>query len=326
MIKINFFGTNEFAKTILEGLIKSSDFEIATVFTMPDRPVGRKQVLQKSPVKILAEENGLKIEQPENLKNYSLLSAPYSLNIVCDYGIIIPKEILETPENGSINIHPSLLPLYRGASPIQSVLINGEKETGISIMLMDEKMDHGPVLAQKTFDINPNDTYNELHSKLALEAQILLNKTILKWVDNEIKPMEQSHTEATFCKEFKKEDGKINWNASALEIYNQYRGMINWPGVFTTLNGKRLKLIEIDILRDITTNDDEENLRDPCLPDRQASTPVGMTTVQENKIFVSCGDGNLIEILELQLEGKTQMNAKTFLNGNKDLDRTFLSS
>jgi len=308
MIKIIFFGTQDFAKTILKGLIESSDFEITTVFTMPDRPAGRKQVLQKSPVKILAEENGLKIEQPENLKEYSLLTIPYSLNIVCDYGIIIPKEILETPENGSINIHPSLLPLYRGASPIQSVLINGETKTGITIMLMDEKMDHGPVLAQKTFDINLNDTYNELHNKLALEAQILLNKTILEYTNNEIQPKEQDHTKASFCKEFKKEDGEINWQKSAIEIYNQHRGMIKWPGVFTFLNGKRLKILKMKLEENIKNEKDKN----------------GSVLVINNRLFINCGDENLIEILELQLEGKKPITAKEFLNGNKKLENEIL--
>ena len=312
MIKINFFGTHEFAKTILEALIKDSNFEVGTVFTMPDRPVGRKQVLQPSSVKLLAEEHGFKIEQPTSLKEYAIPSASVSLNIVCDYGIIVPKNILDNPKYGSINIHPSLLPLYRGATPLQSALVNGEKKTGITIMLMDEKMDRGPILAQKEYKIDVDDTYLELRNKLALEAQNLTILTCLDWVNGKIKPTTQDDSEATFCKEFNRVDGKIDWNKNAEDLYNQYRGMTPWPGVFTFLNGKRLKLIKLSLPKKILNQ--VQSLPSTRLGDDK----VGQIKIKEQKVFVYCGDVKLIEILELQLEGKKPLDAKTFLNGNKD--------
>jgi len=145
MISINFFGTHNFAAGILQAIIDSGLFEIKTIFTAPDKPAGRHQEIHKSAVKILAEKYGLPTEQPVTLMNYELRIKNYELNVVCDYGLIIPKKILGAPKFGSINVHPSLLPKYRGASPIQSVLLNGETATGVTIMLMDEKMDHGPI-------------------------------------------------------------------------------------------------------------------------------------------------------------------------------------
>jgi len=296
---------------MLEALIEAGDFEIQTVYTMPDKPTGRKQELQKSPVKILAEKHKLKIKQPTSLKNLQSSIFNLQLNIVCDYGLIIPENILNTPTYGSINIHPSLLPKYRGATPIQSTLINGELETGVSVMLMDEKMDHGPILAQKTIEIDIEDNYTSLHEKLAKTAKNLLPETIFGYLAGEITPKTQNHSEATFCKEFKKEDGKINWDKSALEIYNQWRGMIEWPGVWTELKSKRLKIIKLKLTE---------------LFAHSYELDQGEIKVDKDKIFVGCGDKKLIEIQELQLEGKKVMGAKEFINGNQNLDKATLSS
>ena len=159
-IKINFFGTHQFATTILQGLIDSPFIKIAKVITMPDKPVGRKKELQSSPVKILALEHDLKIDQPEKLKDYNIGDSEYGLNVIVDYGMIIPQNIIDTPKFGSINVHPSLLPKYRGPSPIQSVLIDGQTKTGISIMLIDKEMDHGPILAQFSYLLYINSGYH----------------------------------------------------------------------------------------------------------------------------------------------------------------------
>ena len=153
--------------------------------------------LQPSPVKILAEKHQLKVEEISTFKNYELRITNYELNVVCDFGLFIPRDIIVAPKFGSINIHPSLLPKYRGATPIQSALINGEMETGVSIMLMDEKMDHGPILDQKTVLIEIDDTYTKLHLKLANLAQILLPEALLGYLAGEITPKQQIHGEAT---------------------------------------------------------------------------------------------------------------------------------
>lgn len=294
MTKIIFFGTQEFGKGILEALIKSSDFEIVAVFTQPDRPVGRKQEIQKSPVKILAEDHNLKILQPESLKNYEIPNLGADLNIVCQYGLIIPQTVLDSAKHGSINIHTSLLPKYRGASPIQSAIINGEKETGVTIMLMDSKMDHGPILAQEKLTIAPNDNYLTLSDKMLPVACELLLKTIREYLAGDIAPQEQNHEQATLCKMFTREDGQIDFNKSAVEIYNQFRGLNPWPGVFTFYDNKRVKLLNIKPV--------EKNIEP------------GKFVVENGRLFIGCTEGAL-EIFELQIEGKKSMNAKAFING-----------
>ncbi len=294
MISIIYFGTHNFSATILESLIKSSLFDIKLVITQPDRPVGRKKEIQFSPIKILALKYNLKIDQPETLKNYSLpIAADY--NIVCQYGLIIPDSILKSAKKSSINVHTSLLPKYRGASPIQSALINGETETGITIMMMDEKMDHGAILKQEKISIIPDETYLQLSERMSLLSAELLIKTIVDCLDEKITPQEQNHNLATFCKELTKEDGRIDWTKTANEIYNLYRGLTPWPGIWTEWNEKRLKLLEI----------------------KPAVTTVenGKIIMLEDKIFAGCGQNTAIEILKLQIEGKNAMNAKEFING-----------
>ncbi len=294
MTKIVFFGTQEFGKGILEALIKSSDFEIVAVFTQPDRPVGRKQEVQKSPVKLLAEDHSLKIYQPESLKNYAMPDLDADLNVVCQYGLIIPQAVLDSAKHGSINIHTSLLPKYRGASPIQSAILNGEKETGVTIMLMDSKMDHGPILAQEKVVIAPDDNYLTLSDKMLPVACELLLKTIREYLAGDIAPQEQNHEQATLCKMFDREDGKADFTKSAVEIYNQFRGLYAWPGIFTFFENKRIKLLNIK-------------------PVEKKLQP-GKFVAENGRLFIGCAV-NSIEAFELQIEGKKPMDAKAFING-----------
>jgi methionyl-tRNA formyltransferase len=298
MISAVYFGTHHFSAHILESLIKSGIFDIKLVITQPDRPVGRKKEIQASPVKAIAQKYNLKIEQPETLKGYAL-SESADFNITCQYGLIIPKAILETAKHASINVHTSLLPKYRGASPIQSALINGEKETGITIMMMDEKMDHGDILRQERVNIDSNDTYAELNEKLLAIAPQLLIQTVSDYVEGKITPQIQNHDEATFCKEFTREDGKIDWNKTGEQIYNLDRGLTPWPGIWAEYDGKRLKLLEI----------------------KPTSVHVeqGKITPQQDKLLAGCGQNTAIEIIKIQLEGKNSMNAKEFINGFKNI-------
>ena len=300
-LKTVFFGTHEFAATILKELLASDFLSIDLVLTQPDRKVGRKQVIEESPVKKLASARKLSIDQPESLKNYSLHFTP-DLNIVAQYGLIMPKKIVESPKFGSINVHGSLLPKYRGASPIQMAIVNGEKETGITIMQMDEKMDHGPILTQKSLPIDEDDNYTALSHKMAVMGSKLLIDTIPKYVSGIIKPQPQEG-EPTFTKLLSKEDGMVDFKKTTDEIYNQYRGLTPWPGIWTTWNGKRIKLLKIS-----KSNTD---------------LSAGRVTVDNKKIFIGCSVGS-IEILELQLEGKNPMDAKAFLNGFKNFDGTNL--
>jgi len=303
-VKIVFFGTHSFASVILQSLINDKRFEIEKVITQPDKPVGRKQILQKSPVKILAEENGLEIEQPENLKNYELKTLNPELFIVAQYGLLIPESILNIPKFGTINTHTSLLPKYRGASPIQSAIFNGEKETGVTIMLMDKGMDSGPILNQETVGILPDETYIELDVKMAQIASRLLLDTVPKYIEGIIKPQTQNEDEITFCKKLDRADGKINWQNSAQQIYNQYRAFTPWPGVWTIWNGKRLKLLKI--------KPSDKKLE------------AGQVIIDCDKIHIGTSDTSL-EIVELQLEGKPAMKAQVFINGYKNIDKEKLS-
>ena|SRR3989338_8604092 len=297
MIPIIFFGTHQFAAAILESVIKSGMFDIQPVVTMPDRPAGRNQELQKSSVKIIAEKYNLKIDQPPTLKNYILPDDNYSLNIVVDYGMIIPQSIIEKPKYGSINIHPSALPKYRGASPIQSALMAGEKETAITIMLIDDQMDHGPILFQEKITIEKDETFPDLYARLALRSSQLLLDVVPRYIEGKIRPIPQNHEMATFTKILTREDGKIDFKEkNADEIYNLYRGLTPWPGIYTIWNGKRLKLLKI------------------IKSDKKIAS--GDLAVAGKQVFFGCKSGS-IEILELQLEGKKAMIAMEFANGFK---------
>ena len=310
-MKTVFFGTHNFAATILEGIINNPLFDIQLVITQPDKPVGRKQELQKSPVKLLAEKHGLPITQPVSLKSYALHPAPedighmtYDVGICAQYGLIIPEDILNAPKHGIINVHTSLLPKYRGASPIQSALINGEEETGVTLMKMDAGLDTGPILWQKALKIEPNDNYTTVEEKLAKIAILGLTEAIPAYVAGTLSTTPQDNAHASICKELTREDGRIDWSKTAQQIYNQYRGLTPWPGVWTVWNDKRLKLLQI--------NPSNKTLQ------------TGQVLVEGDKIYIGAGD-QAIEILELQLEGKQKTSAKDFINGYKSIDKVALS-
>lgn len=298
-IKTAFFGTQDFAATILQGLLDSDFVSVEMVFTQPDRKTGRKQAVEESPVKKLAKKYNIPVEQPETLKDYSSPLTPYSIGIVAQYGLIIPKKIIDSFPKGMINVHGSLLPKYRGASPIQAALVNGETETGVTIMVMDEKMDHGPILSQAKLGIDTVDTYTSLASKMAAEGLILLLNTLPEWLSNQLNAQPQDESQATFTKLLTKEDGLVDFNKTNDEIYNQYRGLTPWPGIWTIWNDKRLKLLKIRKSEKIL--------------------PAGLVSATEQKIFIGCGSGS-IKVLELQLEGKNPMDAKTFLSGYANIN------
>lgn len=299
-IKIIYMGTPEFAVPAFDTLVQNG-YKIITAITAPDKPVGRKQILTPPPIKIETEKNNIPVLQPEKIKEQKWTEKIKELNpdliIVCAYGQIIPKEILDIPKLGSINIHPSLLPKYRGASPIQYAILNNEKETGVTMMLMDEQMDHGPIITNHKIQITKHKiTYKELEKELAELGAKLLIEILPKWISGEIQPQEQNHDEATFAKIIKKEDGKINWNESAEKIDAKIRAFNPWPGTFTNFNGKILKILETE------NAESEENL------------PIGQVFKIGNDIAIKCGNGAL-KIKSLQVEGKKPMDIKNFING-----------
>jgi methionyl-tRNA formyltransferase len=293
-LKVVFFGTHDFAAEILQGLLDNPSLSIELVITQPDKPVGRKQELQKSAVKILAEKHGLKVEQPVSLKNYELGTKNCELGVCAQYGLIIPQNILDTPQLGILNVHTSLLPKYRGASPVQMALVNGETESGITIMKMDAGMDTGPILLQKSVEIDLNDTYLTLSQKLAKTANFALLEAINGYVSGEIIPQPQDNEKATYTRILTREDGQIDWSKKRQEIYNQYRGLMPWPGVWSMFGDKRIKLLKIR----------------PA----ELMAETGKWKQEDGRLYVGCTGGS-IEILELQLEGAKAMDAKTFING-----------
>lgn len=295
-IKIAFFGTHKFAQKILKSLLNKPNFDIKFIITTPDKLVGRKQELQKSLVKILAEKHQLVVYSPENLKNFEF-EEEIDLAITAQYGLIIPKHLLEKPKFGIINIHTSLLPKYRGASPIQSALLNAENKTGITIMKMDVGLDTGNILKQKEIDINPDDTYMELDEKLADLAISFLEESILDYINGKITETKQDASQASFCKQLERNDGKIDFKQEKLaEIYNKYRAYYPWPGIWTVWQDKRLKLLKIK--------------------PSQEKIEAGKMTVINNELFLGTKD-KAIQILELQIEGKKNMDAHIFINGYK---------
>jgi methionyl-tRNA formyltransferase len=223
--------------------------------------------------------------------------------VVAQYGLIIPQHILDAFPKGMINVHGSLLPAYRGASPIQAALMAGEKTTGVTIMIMDAQVDHGPILAQTSVAVDPNDTFTTLAQTMAAAGSKTLLDTLPKYLAGEITPQEQDHAKATFTKLLSKDDGKIDFTKSAETIYNLYRGLTPWPGIWCTWNEKRLKLLKI--------RPSEKNL------------PAGEACIENKRIYIGCGQ-NSIEILELQLEGKTTMTAEVFANGYQNFNKTVL--
>ena len=240
--KIIFFGTPEFSAIILDKLINSPFCTIAVV-TAPDKLKGRKQILTPSQTKELSIKKNIPVFQPVFLRNNPQIIKELSnlkpdLFIVAAYGLILPLKILNIPHNGCINVHPSLLPKYRGASPIQQTILNGDKKTGTTLILMDEKMDHGPILAQRELEsqiLMSKITYPELNLKLAILSANLLIDILPKFLAKKIKIINQNHKQATFVKQINKSDGKIDWTKSAIEIERMTRAYHPWPGTYTTL-------------------------------------------------------------------------------------------
>jgi methionyl-tRNA formyltransferase len=302
--RIIFFGTPEFGAIVLEGLIKA-DIRPVLVVTAPDKPVGRKQALTPPPVKVIAQKYGLDFIQIGKTKNHLEEIKKYNPDLIISaaFGQIFPKELLEIPKKGGLNVHPSLLPRYRGSSPIQQAILNGDKETGVAIILMDEELDHGPIVAMsKPVLIKEHMYFEELSEKLAKTGAELLTEAIPKWLNNEITPKPQDDSKMTYAKILEKEDGRINWNKTAQEIERQVRALSDWPSSFTFWE-KSGRLIQVKILKAKSSESSPHS--------------VGQVFLNQNKLAIQCRKDSLI-IEELQLEGSIKTTAKEFLNGHRD--------
>lgn len=298
--KILFMGTPEFAIPSLKALLDSED-QVVGVVTRPDKEKGRGREISPSPVKELALKRGILCFQPPRVKDESFIERIRELGIdlivVAAFGQIIPKAILQIPSKGCINVHPSLVPKYRGAAPINWALINGEEETGATTFLMDEGMDTGNILLSRNTSILSQDNAKTLGDRLSHMGAELLLETISSLKKGDLLPIPQNHAEATYAPKLRKEDGLIQWNRKASEICNQIRGMNPWPCAFTKWKGSHLKIYDAKDLEERTKEE-----------------PGTIVKIEPDGIYVSTGKGYLI-IKELQLEGRKKLKAEEFLRG-----------
>lgn len=309
-ISIVYMGTPDFAVNALKMLVDAR-YNVKAVVTQPDKPTGRKQHITPSPVKQIAQSYNIPVLQPEKVKkNIDFIEQIRELSpdllIVAAYGNILPKKLLEIPRFGAINIHGSLLPKYRGASPIQCALLNGESRTGVTIMLMDEGMDTGDMLLKKEIPITDNDTSQTIHDSLAqLGAEALL-KTIPGYLSGEIKAQNQNDNEATYCGLISKQDGQIDWDQEdAKSIYNKWQAYTPWPGIYTFLNNKRVKLLTL------------KKVDSTLLPPTRQLAP-GTLYVQDELLYAYCKSSTRLRIDTLQIEGKKPIDSIDFIHSNKE--------
>lgn len=302
-MKVVFFGTPEFALPSLNALIESHH-QVVCVVTRPDRGRGRGRKIFPSPVKVLAAKNNLLIVQPEDITESSFIGSLKgfrpNLFVVVAYGKILPTEILKIPSFYSINLHPSLLPKYRGPAPVNWTIISGEKETGVTIFKMDEQMDRGEILVQKKVKIEDDETAETLSVRLAKIGAVALMEAIELIEEGKAALRSQAESEATIAPVLRKEDGRIDWAKPSLEIHNFVRGMNPWPSAFTHIGGKVLKV-----------------WRTKLIPGKAEGEPSEVVGIKKDEgILVATGNGQIL-ITELQIEGKRRMQASQFLLGHK---------
>ena len=299
-IRVLFMGTPDFAVGCLEMLLDREDIEVVGVVTQPDRQSGRGYKLLPPPVKVLAEERGVEVFQPltvkdEAFENYIKEKNP-DLIIVIAYGRIIPKFVLEYPKYGCINVHGSILPKYRGAAPIQWAVLNGEKETGVTTMMMDEGLDTGDMLVVKKLPVGEFDTSGTMFDKLAELSKEALSETIELIKEGKLVRTPQNHSEMTYAPMISKEMSYIDFNKTAKEVCCHIKGMNPMPGAKVIIDGKIVKILMAKVA--------EKTTKKP-----------GTVEECKNRLLISCADNN-IEVLKIQPEGKKQMDIEAFLKGN----------
>ncbi|MGM9928898.1 MAG: methionyl-tRNA formyltransferase [Bacillus sp. (in: firmicutes)] len=301
MTKIVFMGTPDFSVPVLQRILQDG-YDVIAVVTQPDRPVGRKRVLTPPPVKVEALKHNIPVYQPEKIREKEelnkILALEPDLVVTAAFGQILPKELLDAPKLGCINVHASLLPELRGGAPIHYAILQGKKETGITIMYMAEKLDAGDILTQATVEITEDDNVGTLHDKLSATGCELLSQTLPKLINGELKSIPQDDSQATFASNIKREQEKIDWSNSGETIYNQIRGLNPWPVAYTTLQGK---VVKVWSSQKVTNSSD--------------AVPGEIIEKQEDGFIVKTGNETAIKITELQPAGKKKMSSFDFLRG-----------
>lgn len=312
--KIVFFGTSHFAVPILNKLADSR-FKPSLVVTQPDAIVGRKKILMPPPVKVAAKAASIEVVQPETLKTEGvknlLMNYDPDLFILAAYGKIIPKTVLDIPKLGNLNIHPSLLPLFRGSSPIHAAILSGASETAVSIIQMDEEIDHGPIVAQEKIKLSGTETYDELQKILSEYSANLLLKILPEYLSERIKPLAQDHSKASFTKLIKSEDARIDWSKSADEIDRQIRAYHLWPKAHTAWQeSPDARALRINILKAGKAESPQTNKPGAVIPFGSA-------------FAIAAGNGLIVPEI-IQLEGRKEIDAASFLRGHQDFIGTIL--
>ncbi|MBD8013809.1 MULTISPECIES: methionyl-tRNA formyltransferase [Planococcus] len=302
MTKIVFMGTPAFSAPILRMLVEEG-YEVISVVTQPDRPVGRKKIMTATPVKEEAMRLGLPVYQPEKLKNpeelQHVLDLEADLIVTAAFGQILPSEILEAPKLGAINVHASLLPAYRGGAPIHQAIMDGQKETGVTIMYMVDRLDAGDIISQVVVPIEERDHTGSMFDKLSIAGRDLLKRTLPPIIAGTNERIPQDEQAVTYARNISREQERIDWSKPAAAIYNQVRGLHPWPVAYTTFNGANMKIWWAE-----KTSSNASG---------QAGKVVGLT---EDSILVQTGEG-VLAITELQPAGKKRMTAKEYLKGPK---------
>lgn len=301
MKRLVFMGTPEFAVPILEALIGS--YRIVAVVTQPDQPTGRGRKMEAPPVKKTALAHGLPVLQPLSLRRPEVIAelrelAP-EVMVVAAFGQILPPEVLAIPPHGCLNVHASLLPRYRGAAPIAAAILAGEEQTGVTLMLMDEGLDTGPILAQAGCPIEPQDTTGSLSVRLAHLGADLLVETLPRWLDGQIVPRPQEDSLASYCRIITKKDGLIDWSLPATALWLRVRAYHPWPGTYTYWQGKLLKILRA---RPVTLGPSSEK-------------PGRVIGLDDGVAVVTGADALLLE--EIQLAGKKALAAQEFIRGQR---------
>lgn len=304
--KVVFMGTPEFAVPSLLALLSDAQFEVVAVVTQPDKPVGRKQIVTPSPVKVVAQEKGILVLQPVKVKTgvefwEELRNLQPDVIVVAAYGKILPQEILDIPPHGIVNVHASFLPKYRGASPISASILSGDNETGVTIMKMALEMDTGDIIAKsQQLQILSTDTTATLTEKLAEMGAKVLLESLPKYLDGTISPTPQNDGDATYVRTIQKTDGEINWQDDEEYVARQVRAYTPWPSTYTTINGQLVKILSAEV------NPAVEN-------------PKGLVSKIDGELYIG-----KLKVRQLQPAGKKPMDGKAFLAGYPKLVGTSL--
>jgi methionyl-tRNA formyltransferase len=309
--RIIFMGTPDFAVPALSALIgpwsQAREYEVVMVVTQPDRPSGRGKRLALSPVKLVAQWAGLPVLQPETLKDEAAVTQLAALKpdliIVAAFGQILRQNVLALPPRGCINIHASLLPRWRGAAPVAAAIRAGDTETGVTLMLMDEGLDTGPMIARRAVPVTPQHTGGSLTHELAETGAALLLETLPAWLAGSIEPEAQDNSRATLAPRLKKEEGAINWTQSAVEIERQVRAFDPWPGTFTQGPRGLIKILEVEVAANVIGPPEAE---------------AGIVFKRHGTVYTTTGHG-VLSLVRVQPAGKKEMTAEAMLNGQPEL-------